>query len=597
VFKFLVFIFLPFLSSYAQRLDPIIVTSKTHAKSSELTSSHNVITKQQMQTEVMSNVIEALRSLPGIYINQTGGPGSQASIFIRGSEVRHVLVLIDGVKVNDPSNPDKQFNAANLSLIDIEKIEVIKGAQSVLYGSDAIGGVINIITKKGEPRQQVGVEYGLQQQVHGAITRVGHNSVTYLNLLQAQSEGISAKYGGLEKDGFEKKGLTLNHSQSFGKLEIDWMAKLQQDFVEDDGMDSSFNFVDDENAYSKSLQQLYKQGLSYQTDKMIFKHNLSLNKTDRLVKYFDTDKSAYLQVNYAGSTLAQDLMASFDSLGTQTVMGLSHEYETFKKDGLEAHKFNLYSAYAAVNQEVDRTFWNIGLRGDYHEQFKSIATYNLGVGYNFENRRQLKLNHATGFKSPSIYQLYIPYDGPYKVGNPDLRPEKSRTFDLTYLQRGLFSYELTLFNNYIYDYFYYDSSGYSNQGSFNSQGIEISARQKFEHGLEIKEGVTLAKFDLSSGKKVLRRPEQKIDLGIDYKMNEQVLFSLDWRWISARFDSQAGKEKVLPAYDLVNFVTKYHWGSHDLQVGVNNLFDRKYFEVYDYSTLGMTVFMRANFNY
>ena len=133
MFLFILFLLLP-SQLFAARLDPIIVTSKTESTSSNFTTSHSLLTQEDLDQKMTGNVIESLRSLPGVFINQTGGPGSQASLYLRGSEVRHVLVLIDGVKVNDPSNPDKQFNAANLTNLDIERVEVIKGAQTVLYG-------------------------------------------------------------------------------------------------------------------------------------------------------------------------------------------------------------------------------------------------------------------------------------------------------------------------------------------------------------------------------------------------------------------------------------------------------------------------------
>lgn len=584
------------LNIYASRLDPIIVSSKTETSSSSVTSSHQVLSSSEFNKENLSTAIETLRSVPGIYINQTGGPGAQASIYIRGSEVRHVLILIDGVKVNDPSNPDKQFNAANLSSLDIEKVEVIKGAQSVLYGSDAIGGVINVITKKGEPKQSVEVEVGFQKQISGSVSVVKDRSVTYLNAYHAESEGISAKKDEDELDGYNKQGFTINHSHSFEKVEAHWMIKMMKDFVEDDGYDASFKFVDDKEANSKSLQQIYKQALTFQTNGGTLKHNISLNKTDRLVKYYNTTKSKYVETSYTGSSLTQDLhwLKRF-GIG-EAVVGFSHEYESFDQSGIDKKKANLYSLYTSVNHKLRQYIFNIGLRSDSHESFGSIFTYNIGFGKKFSGRKQIKLNHATGFKAPSIYQLYVPYDGAYKVGNEDLQPEKSRTFDLSFKQMGKNHYEVTLFNNFIYDYFYYATDGYSNKGSFNSQGIELSAGQKTK-SLSFKEGITLAEFDLSGDDKVLRRPEQKIDLGIEHNLNDLISLGYDWRWISKRHDKSAGKRVKLEAYDISNISLRYKRGSHAYQLGVNNLFDREYEDIYDYGTPGITLFAKAQFNY
>lgn len=584
------------LSVFGSRLDPVIVSSRTESQSSNLTSSHTVIDNKTLEKENVSVAIEALRNVPGVYITQSGGLGAQASIFIRGSEVRHVLVLIDGIKVNDPSNPDKQFNAANLSTLDIEKIEVIKGAQSVLYGSDAIGGVINIVTKKGEPKQTVGVELGFQKQIHGSMSVVGERGVTYLNSYYAESEGISAKKDADELDGFFKKGVTLNHSQSFDSFEAKWMIKIMQDYVEDDGYDASYKFVDDKNAYSKSLQQIYNQTITKNTNSGTFKYSIALNKIDRSVKFYDTNRSDYSLTAYSGSNLIQDItfLKKF-GLG-EAVVGLSHEYETFNKSGIDQRKANLYSVFTSVNHMLKRNFLNIGLRSDTHETFGNVFTYNLGVGRKFSGRKQIKFNHATGFKAPSIYQLFVPYDGAYKVGNEDLQPERSRTFDLSFKQMGANSYEITLFNNFIYDYFYYSSDGYENKGSFNSQGLEVSASQKTKQVI-LKEGITLAKFDLSDDDEVLRRPEQKIDFNIDYNLTDNFKLNAHWKWIATRYDSVSSQEVVMDAYDLTNISVRYQHFKNDYLLGINNLFDREYEDIAGYGTMGLTLFARANFNY
>lgn len=581
----------------AARLDPIIVTSKTNSNSSNLTPSHEVLGGSKLEDKMTSNVIESLKSIPGVFINQTGGPGAQASIYLRGSEVRHVLVLIDGVKVNDPSNPDKQFNAANLSSLDIEKIEVIKGAQSVLYGSDAIGGVINIITKKGEPHQRVGLELGFQTGVDGSISIVGQRSVSYINFLAAQSDGISAKKNGDEKDGYLKKNFTLNHSQSFKNFEAHWLVKILEDFVEDDRYDTSFNFVDDPKAFSKSNQKILKQKLKFEKEVGIINHSISHNQTKRQVNLFVSSASDYKEVSYEGATLINDLNIMKKLSLAELVVGVTHEYETFSKSNIDSRKFNLYSAYGSVNHRIQEYFFNLGLRADHHETFGSVLNYNLGLGKKLENRKQIKINHATGFKAPTIYQLYVPQDGALNVGNEDLAPEKSKTIDITYSKMGWNNYQVTFFNSYIYNYINFTAGGYDNLGSFNSSGVEISLGQKNET-FEFRQGVTLADFSVSSGQNVYRRPEQKVDFSASYNISDYTLVNLEWRWVGNRLDITAAQEEVsLRAYDLLNLSVKYKEKDADYQLGVNNIFDREYYDVFDYSTLGMTVFGKVNYFY
>lgn len=596
MYKVILLFFIP-LSSLASRLDPVIVSSRTNTQSSNITSSHEVIDSKKVDNENLSVAIETLKNSPGVYVAQNGGPGGQASIFIRGSEVRHVLVLIDGIKVNDPSNPNKTFNAANLSTLDIEKIEIIKGAQSVLYGADAIGGVINIITKKGQPRQTINTELGFQNQIGGSLNIVKDNSVTYFNGYYAESEGISTNKDGDERDGYTKQGFTLNHSHSFETLDVKWMVKILQDNVEDDRFDNSNNFLDDPEAYSRSLQQVYNQTITKNIGEGELKYSLSLNKMDREVNYFNTTNTRYEQLIFEGSTILQDINFLRTDGITETIVGLSHEYESFAQTGIERSKVNLYSVYLAFNHQMQQNFMNFGLRNDHHEAFGDILTYNLGLGRKFSNRRQLKFNYSTGFKAPSLYQLYGVFNGNFQIGNKDLEPEKSRTMDLSFKKMGKNSYEVTLFNSYIYNFFFIPTGGvYTNKGSFNSQGIEASAKQKVKKA-SFTQGFTLSQFDLSGDDNVLRRPEEKVDLDFEYELSDSLSFRYHWRWVASRFDKRGSTEYILPAYDLSNISLSYKKNAHDYHLGINNVFDREYEDVFGYGVMGFTLFAKANFNY
>ncbi len=159
----LLFLFysLIFVYSQAFELDKIVVGSKRDMTSEEIITGVDAL--EGFDEKPQGKVLDELTSLPGVSITQSGAPGQQSAIFIRGSEARHVLVIVDGVRMNDPSNTEKFFNASLLNLSDVEKIEVLKGSQTLLYGSEAIGGVINIVTKKGAGRNWVSASSGFCQ--------------------------------------------------------------------------------------------------------------------------------------------------------------------------------------------------------------------------------------------------------------------------------------------------------------------------------------------------------------------------------------------------------------------------------------------------
>lgn len=586
MFKYFFVLLLPSLV-FASRLDPVIFSSKNDAQSSELTSAHTLLEKEEMEENISTNIVDSLREIPGVYISQTGGPGAQASISIRGSEVRHVLVLIDGIKVNDPSNADKQFNFANISIVDIERVEVLKGSQSVLYGSDAIGGVINIITKKGENRGAVGFETGFQRQVYNSTSIYRDRTVVYVNAFYAESDGISAKDNGKEKDGYENKGLTLNITHDFENFEMDWQYKLNQNHIENDGINSSYDFIDDVKPYSNSTHQVFSQKII----KNNFKHTLSLNKFDRYSNFYNTDKSDYVLTNYYGSVITNDFNYKLKIDKGHLVLGLTHEYESFGKSEVNDQKSNLYSAYISTVKNIDDKFFNLGLRSDTHQAFGQYTSFNIGGGLNFEDRKQIKINYATGFKSPTLYQLYVDRDGQYKPGNKNLHPETSRSLDLSYLKNGPIGYSFTLFNSYIDDYINFGSP-YYNAGSFHSYGVEMALRQNFNQ-FEVKEGLTLSKYHLSRGT-VYKKPKEKFDFNFMYKITDNDKLGIDYMWVSARKDFG---NKELSSYDLWNLIYKRGFKAASIQFGIRNLFDRKYYEAYDYGTQGLTGYLKYELYY
>ena len=201
-----------------QPLEFTITANRGETPIARAGSSVTVITAEEIAKASPTSPLDALRGVPGLTVTESGGPGKFSSVFLRGAEDRHTLVLIDGIRVGDPASTGGGFDFANLVLTDIERIEVLRGPQSALYGSDAIGGVINIITRKGrgEPRASIQIEGGS----YGTLSTVmslsgGTSSFSYaLALAAARSEGFSAygyrirdleaKYGPFDKDGFRR---------------------------------------------------------------------------------------------------------------------------------------------------------------------------------------------------------------------------------------------------------------------------------------------------------------------------------------------------------------------------------------------------------
>jgi vitamin B12 transporter len=575
-------------STFASRLDPVIVSSKSNNQSSEFTAPHSVLSPVEIDSNVTTDTIDLLQSIPGVFVSRTGGAGSQISINIRGGDSGHVLVLIDGVNVNDPSEGSRKFNMPALKSLDIEKIEVLKGAQSVLYGSHALGGVINIITKKAQGKSSVILDYGQERGISNSLTYYGKKSVFYMNAFYNESEGISAQKAGSEKDGNTNKGATLNYSYSFDKFDMDWQYKVLDSFVETDGFGS-----DDLGAYNKQIQQIISQKISANHGKNLINQKISFNKSDRYNKY---DNSGYKVDNYSGTSLDNDIHYIFNLKNKKILMGISNQNETFTKSSVEQVKSSINAVYMGADFKNDDLFYSFGLRNDGHSDFGNYATYSVGMGKNLEKRRQLKLHYATGFKAPTMYQLYVEKDGVYTPGNRNLRPETSRSIDLTFKQMGVNSYSISIFDTLIDDIISFSGSvgPYINSGTSRSYGSEFSASQKISNKLSLNESVSFYKYENSKSKYTLKRPTEQISLGGDFKFSDSARLSVDWSYISSRW---AFGNKLMKAYDLTNISYKKDWELYFFKFGIKNLFDREYTEAQGYGTYGMTVYTQFAFNY
>ena len=183
---------------------------------SQVASSVTVITAEEIEAKQQPLVVDVLRNVPGVDISRAGGPGSAVSIFIRGTDNKHTLILIDGIEVNDPSAIGSAANLTNLTTDNIDRIEVVRGAQSVLYGSDAIGGVINIITKKGarEPEGYASVEGGSYNtwKEQAGLSFGGDSGYLSFTVSHSKTDGFSTaneKHGNTEDDGYKNTSFSF----------------------------------------------------------------------------------------------------------------------------------------------------------------------------------------------------------------------------------------------------------------------------------------------------------------------------------------------------------------------------------------------------
>jgi vitamin B12 transporter len=603
-------------------MEEITVTATTvETPVEEVGSSATVITKERMEESQQRTVTEALRLVEGLEVVETSGPGSTTSVFIRGANSEHTLVLIDGVEVNDPSLPGRSFDFAHLSSDNIERVEVIRGPQSTLYGSDAIGGVINIITKKGhgKPTGFVSVEGGS----FGTIAeRAGVSGGTRLfnysvGTSRTDSDGISAadrRDANHERDGYGNTSL----SGRFGftptdHFSVDFITHYSDALTDLDNFGGSGGDDPNYRARSKDLTTKLQGNLALFDGLWAQSLGLSLARTDRDYRNpTDSDHPSDVELStYQGEMQKLDWQHHLFLHETNTLtFGLNLEEETAKSDYYSESAWGPYTS--TFNREVTRTngyylqdevrlgdafFATAGLRYDDHSGFGSKTTYRFAASYLLrQTGTRLKATYGTGFKAPSLYQLYSQY------GDKALHPEKSAGWDLGF-EQPLAGKKLVLgatyFHNDFDDMILFDSptSKYRNVGEAYTEGVVATLSFQPLENLSVRGSYTyLETEDKSTGRALLRRPKNRLVLEGNWRFNDKGNVRAAVVYVGKRADNfydnatYATTRVNLGGYTLVNLAASYDLTKH-LQVfgRVENLFDKTYEEVTGWGTPGISI--------
>jgi len=605
----------------ATQLDEIVVTAnRSETALDEIGSSISVLTREEIEQSKKAFVLDLLRSVPSLDVVRSGGPGGQTYVGIRGAKSEHTLVLLDGVRMNDPSAPGSSFNFANLNTDNVERIEVLRGPQSTLYGSDALGGVINIITRrgKGKPSGFVSAEGGsFSTAREKAVVSGGTDVLRYsLGLSREDTGGISSagkQYGNHETDGYHATSVSTRLGVTPSRIfDVDCIVRyLDTKSDMDNGGGSG---QDDPNFIVRSKQVFVRgQGrLSLFDDLWEQKLGISFSNLDREYRN-DTDASHPSDLehsSYHGESLAFDWQHILHLHKTNTLtLGVDTREEKAHSDYYSESSYGPYSS--VFPKESDRitgyylqdriSLWNawfttLGVRLDDHSRFGTEATYRFTSSYLVrQTDTRIKGSYGTGFKAPSLYQLYEP-----TYGNQALNPEKSDGWDIG-VEQALFDghaeLDATWFSNNFEDLIEFDTSAskYKNTARAQSYGVELSAMVRPMDDLTLRAGYTRTKTrDKSTGLELLRRPENKFSFDAHYHFLEKGNANLEIAYTGKRQDSffdpltYASTRVELGGYLLVNLAASYdvtRW--LQLFARVDNLLDREYEEVKGYGAPGI----------
>lgn len=591
----------------------VVTATKTELDVEEVGADVTVISREEIAEEGKRNVLEVLRGRKGITVMQSGGLGGITSVYIRGTKPGYVLVMIDGVEVNDPMAIERLFDFAHLLTDDVERIEIVRGPQSTLYGSDAIGGVINIITRKGEGKPKIegsfeGGSYETFREkavVSGSTERLNYS----LTASRVDSKGFSKAEDGDEKDGYEDTTVSGRAGcKIFNDANLDFVLRYLNTRADiDDGA-----YDDDPNYIGKTESWLSKAEFA-QPFTLWWDHRLRFSYLNVKRKYNDDldnigkiiDESE-MNSWYKGDNKKVEWQHNFLIREIDTITA-GAEYEI--EGGSSSYCLGSYES--AIGRETadnkgfylqnqlklwDCFFSTLGARIDDHQRCGTEDTYRVSLAYLIRQiGSKIKANWGTGFKAPTLYQLYSSY------GDPDLKPDRSRGYDIGFEQK-LFADKLSLgaayFHNKIKDMIDWDWSTfkYKNIGRALTKGVEAGISLSLLKDLSLLLDYTYTETeDEETGLELLRRPKNQAALRINWGFLAKGNLNLGIVYIGKREDINntvyPAERITMDSYTRVDLACSYRFTEHvEVFARIENLFNENYQEVYGYATPGLSAY-------
>ena len=621
----------------------VISATKTPVPVSHLTSAVEVITGEDLERRQVKTVVDALRLSQGLTVFSNGGPGTSSTVRIRGSNSDQVLVVIDGAIMNSATLGN--FNFANLTTDNIERIEILRGAQSMLWGADAMGGVINITTKKGTgaPSASAFFEYGSFSSIREGGQVSGKKGPVDFSAAISRWDytGFSAvnyRRGASERDGFHnwqtstRLGIALPYE---GRLDFNFRL-LQGKSNIDGGFGSGFDTL---GAFTNSQQFVYSASYN-QPITTWWNQALTVSRQTENSETFSGTTQRDLQTGLVSPTFA--FRSQIDTLanrvewqhnfqvGKPLLLSAGYQFRDQQGENRDLLKNNLdiprkvLSSHAGFAQAQlnlwDRVFATAGVRQDEYNVFGGATTYRATAGYlHQETGTKLRSSYATGFRAPTFNQLYFP-----NFGNPDLKPEKSQSMDIG-VDQYLLDNRLTLSGGFFWNRFRdmiisqqslavcglspfgpFAASCAQNIGLVNTKGWEASIKYAVVRDVPfIKSLDVQAQYTNTLTRNLVEQPGNRAPLIpvdqwsmiISYQPIDPVRINLEGRYVGSRFNDDSNLQPMR-AFDVWNISTNYDVTNRvQTYVRVDNIFNEKYEEIRLFGTPVRSIFFGLRMNY
>ncbi len=568
--------------------ETVITATRTATRTDELVSDVVVIDRQAIESSTARTLSELLTRQAGVQMSANGGLGKTSSIFIRGTESRHTILLIDGVRYGSATAGTPSLD--NIPVEMIERIEVLKGPASALYGSEGVGGVVQIFTRRGTDGSHPYASATVGSRGYGQIaagTTGGQGALTYaIGLQKTREKGFSA----------------TNPNVQFGNYNAD------RDPFDQDAVNGSFSYAVNKD-WSVSGTLLLSNGLTHIDDgpglDSITKLNtqvLGLGVKGKVSDIWRTELRASTSRDKSYSPVASS-PGRFNT--EQNEVSWQNEIDTplgVALVGIERRDQDVDSTtnYVLKSRSIDAVFaglngsagshsWQVNVRRDRNSQFGSANTWFAGYGYQFLPAWRFNVSHGTSFVAPSFNQLYFP-----NFGNPDLQPERGRNTDvgISYSAAGQVV-KLVRFENKIRG-FITNTTLPQNVPQARIEGWTLSYEGDLG-ALQLRASLdSLDPRNELTGKLLPRRAEQQATLGADYRVGAWK-FGGSLLHLGNRFDN-ATNTLPLGAFTTLDLAADYALSkAWTLQARVNNATDRTYETAYGYNQAGRAFYLTLRF--
>jgi vitamin B12 transporter len=599
------------------KLETVVTATRTETPSSHVGSTVTVISGEELKAGQYQWVSEALRQVPGVDVVRSGSYGAVTSVFIRGANSNHTLALVDGVELADPSNISGLPDFSDFPPENIDRIEVLRGPASSLYGSDAIGGVINIITRQGSgpPRFNFTGEGGSYQTVRGmASVSGGTDWVNYaLSASSLRSDGISSNP--LQTRPYLRSNLSARVGTSFlGAWKFSLFTHYLNSRTNIDDIQNGRAVQDPDNTYRveqllmrPELRGSMFQGRWQQTLGFSWAH--SFRSADNLPDIANPNSSKGRFLGIKTKLDWQHQLTLFK--GNVALMLLEAREDTAKtSSSFTTPDFSFSSAfprtsvrtYAVTAEDRQQLFESLYLTGsarwDHHDLFGDVVTQSVAVAYELAlTGTRFHLTEGTGFKAPSLLQLRDP-----QYGNKDLRPERSQSFDGGIDQAffdGALSVGSTIFTTDITQLIGFDPLTFKsiNINAARITGLENFARVSYRAFRARVDYTWMHPLDRSTGRDLVRRPRHKVNVQVGQSVGRLEL-GARLTYVGARDDVDFTLPTPAPvslgSYFLLTATAQYQLTRNVAFFGrVENALNEHYEEVRTFPVPSRTVFLGA----